>query len=116
MDSWLSYSPAEARVLEDHYIAGYKREGLWGAGKAPKDKPPPSTAAGFKRTAESKGRRERILKLIGQGFCTVTAIKDKTRIHDSTIRKHIRLLSDDRLIEMIGMGDLGEKIWRRTTP
>lgn len=107
------YTPAEARALEDHYIACAKAEGIWDAGIPPRSgREGPTTAAGFKRCNDAEARRMYILSLIQAGYDNVTSIKSKTRSHDSTVRKFFRILNEQGHIELIRIGPMGEKIWR----
>jgi hypothetical protein len=119
-----SYTPAEARVLEDHYIACAKREGIWGKGVPPKSlremkgerKPFPTTLAGFKREQDYNARLKYVLSLIKLGHDNVTSIKKKTRAHDSTVRKYFRALRERKQIELVSVGQFGERYWKAKTP
>lgn len=113
------YTPFEARALENHYIAGAIAEGIWGKGIPPKSlyTPPiagdgPKTPQGVRRVSEAQKRKELILTLIKAGYCNATAIMEKTRCHDSTVRKFIRMLESEGEIELERIGPQGEKIWK----
>lgn len=112
-----AYTPAEARALEDHYIACAMREGIWGKGVMPKPfSKPPTTGAGVKRCSDLEQRLNRLLSLIAQGYDSVATVKDKTRAQEGTVRKHFQLLSQRGLIEKVDTGPQGEKIWKVKTP
>lgn len=113
------YTPFEARALENHYIAGAIKEGIWGKGIPPKSlyQPPlndngPKTPQGIKRMTDAQLRKERILKLVKAGYDNATSITEQTRYHDSTVRKFLRMLDRDGEIYIARIGPQGEKIWK----
>lgn len=111
------YTPAEARVLENHYIAGAIAEGIWGKGIPPKSLyAAPTTGAGKKRCSDLEQRLQRILSLIAQGYDRVATVRDKTRGQEATVRKHFAILAGRGLIELHSTGPQGEKVWRIKTP
>ena len=119
-----AYTPAEARALENHYIACAMQEGIWGKGVPPKSlremkgeqRPPPVTPAGFKREQDYNARLAFVLSLIKQGHDNVASIKQKTRAHDSTVRKYFRALHERKQIELASVGPFGERYWKAKTP
>lgn len=113
-----TYTPFEARVLEDHYIAMAKAEGIWGAGRPPlsaKDKErsrEAGTAAGRARQARSEEKKRLVLQAIRQGDRTVSQIKNMLNLSDTCVRKYMRELERRGQAKVVGVCSMGSKTWR----
>ena len=111
------YTPQEARVLEDHYIACAKREGIWGAGRPPLssiDKTrsqEAGTAAGIARQKRAKERKAKVLQAVRDGYETAASICKLLNLSDTCVRRYLRELGDFGLIEVIDTCPMGTRSW-----
>ena len=109
------YTPFEARVLEDHYIACAKAEGIWGKGKPPADKrmvPNAVTYQGLARQKKSKERKAKVLKAVRNGYCTASAIGNHLQLSDTCVRRYLRELGELGFIKQEGKCPLGGITWQ----
>jgi hypothetical protein len=111
------YTPQEARALEDHYIAGAKREGIWGMGRLPLssiDKTrskEAGTAAGLEKQRRSNERKVRVLKAVRDGHATASAICKLLNLSHTCVRRYLLELGELGLIEVKSVCILGGKTW-----
>lgn len=112
-----TYTPFEARVLEDHYIAGAKREGIWGKGKpplSPADKRlarVAGTVQGLARQRRAKERKAKVLKAVRQGYNTASAIGKHLALSDTCVRRYLRELGELGFIRVQSTCSMGGKAW-----
>ena len=109
------YTRAEALRLEDIYIDGYKREGLWGRGKTPANDKRPTfclTPAGEKRQRERDERRAQTFKLLKDGYTTARAVCDVTGWSDTSARLYFRHLEKIGLAEIDYIDVNGKVTWK----
>lgn len=112
-----TYTPQEARVLEDHYIACAKREGIWGAGRPPLssiDKTrsqEAGTAAGIARQKRAKERKAKVLKAVRNGHKTAAEICRLLSLSDTCVRRYLRDLHERGFIEVESVCSMGGKTW-----
>ena len=113
-----SYTRAEAFVLENHYIANAKREGIWGKGKPPGSLADKISAqeAGMRscvaRQARSEQKKRDVMQAVRDGHETAMEIKELLNLSDTCVRKYLRELHDKGLIEEVGRCQFGGKTWR----
>lgn len=112
-----TYTPAEARVLEDHYIACAQREGIWGMGKpplSPADKRlarVAGTVQGLERQRRAKERKAKVLRAVRSGLTSATAVGKHLLLSDTCVRRYLRELNEMGLIKLDGICPLGTKRW-----
>lgn len=114
-----TYTKAEGMVLEDHYIEGYKKEGLWGAGKVPSNesmhrKPFNVTPAGKARMRKATESKEVAYSLIRVGHKTVREVATIMRRTDTPVRRYFRLLEKEGRIRMETVNACGKATWTTT--
>ena len=114
-----TYTPFEARVLEDHYIACAKREGIWGMGKPPgpmHDKTRAAeagTAAGIARQQRKERSKQSVLQALRDGCKTTTELSVKLGLSDTCVRRYLRELGDDGFVRVSGTCQrTGAKRWQ----
>jgi len=118
MKAMPSYTRAEAFVLENHYIANAKREGIWGKGRPPGSLADKISAqeAGMRscavRQARSEQKKRDVLQAVRDGQKTAMEIKALLKLSDTCVRKYLRELHDKGLIEEVGRCQFGGKTWR----
>ena len=112
------YTPVEAQVLEDHYIACAKRIGIWGQGKLPLSanermrSKEAGTAAGIERQKRSEEKKMAVLQAVRDGYKTSTEVKHRLRLSDTTVRKFLVELRDRGLIVIEQVCSMGVRKWR----
>lgn len=111
------YTPFEARVLEDHYIACAKREGIWDMGIPPLsaiDKTrskEAGTAAGIVRQKRAKERKVKVLNAVRNGHNTAAEISRLLNLSDTCVRRYLRDLHECGFIEIESVCLMGGKTW-----
>jgi predicted HTH transcriptional regulator len=111
-----AYTPIEGRVLEDHYIAGYKAEGIWDRYHL-KPKPimrgmekPPNKREEIRVRQLSEGR-ERVFKAVKSGCKTVTEVRAIWPKSETAVRRYLQELKRVGRIEPVGQTANGAVIW-----
>ena len=103
-----TYTPFESRVLEDHYIACAKREGIWGMGRPPgpmNDKTRAAeagTAAGLARQQRKERAKQSVLDALRKGCNTTSGLSVKLGLSDSCVRRYLRELGHDGYVRIAG--------------
>lgn len=109
------YTRQEARLLEDLYIQGYKKEGLWGKGRPPESGPRPDhalTPSQMLTRVRYKAAKEEAYRLLCEGHDTAGKISKVMGITTSSVRRYLRDLQDDGLAEMIDGKEGFQFTWR----
>jgi hypothetical protein len=111
------YTSFEARVLEDHYIACAKREGIWGKGKpplSPADKRlarVAGTVQGLARQKRAKQRKAKVLRAVREGYNTASVIGAHLKLSDTCVRRYLRELGELGFIQVQSICSMGGKAW-----
>ena len=113
-----AYTPAEARVLEDHYIAGYKAEGIWNSQKI---KP---VVRGVEKPANLREKmkveqmnigREAVYSCVAAGCSTVKEIRRHYARSETAVRRYLNELRAMGRVRQIGLTETQAAIWEITT-
>jgi hypothetical protein len=103
-----TYTKAQAWRLEDLYIYGYKREGIWGrgTGKVPANDNVNRgsfnvTPAGRARQARAKAAKEQAYRLIVAGHQTVKEVRIIMNRTDTPVRRYFRQLEAEGRIKPV---------------
>lgn len=112
------YSAQEAKTLEDRYILGYKKEGLWGKGKTPENRPRPDAmlkpSQMFQRQRYRKAK-EKTYDMVCQGFTTAGDISKELGTTTSSVRRYLRDLQSEGKVELIEGKEGFQHTWRPAT-
>ena len=111
-----TYTKAEGMALEDHYIKGYKAEGLIGAGRVPSNEAMHRrdfnvTPAGIARMRKARLDKEKAYSLICQGHDTVKKVATVMRRTDTPVRRYFRLLEKEGRIKIERRTTTGKITW-----
>lgn len=103
-----TYTKEQAHRLEDLYIYGYKREGIWGrgTGKVPANDNVNRgsfnvTPAGKARQMRAIAAKERAYNLIVEGCQTVKEVRTIMKRTDTPVRRYFRQLEAEGRIKPI---------------
>ena len=109
-----AYTPAEARVLEDHYIAGYKAEGIWNSQNLKPvvrgEQKPKNKRERIKIVQMNTGR-EAVYNCVAAGCSTVTEIRAHYRRSETAVRRYLNELKALGRIKEIGKTPNQAVIW-----
>lgn len=116
-----AYTPAEARALEDHYIACAMREGIWGKGVMPKmvEKVPQNPDRKHANTLIGIKNRKRVLTAIRRGVRTCPHIANVLSIPSGSARKACRELEKEGKIKRQGFTTVNSSqttLWAIVSP
>lgn len=119
MNLLTGYTPAEARALENHVIAGYIQEGIFDRYHLKVKAPVRGVDALDTKREQMKVQhmnqsREKIFKLVQQGHSTVNDIRKKWPKSETAVRRYLRELEAMERVEAIGLTFTGAVIWRVT--
>lgn len=112
-----TYTKQEARLLEDLYVQGYKKEGIWGKGRTPANetinRPDfATTPAGIARQKAAEQNKQRVLFLAQNGCGSVAKICKHTNLSETVVRRYLRVLEAEGYLEMVETTKFGAKLWR----
>ena len=114
-----SYTPAEARALEDYYIAGYQAEGIWNSQKL---KPvvrgveKPVNLREKLKVEQMNKSREIVYKCVANGHSTVAEIRKKFHKSETAVRRYLNELRLMGRVRQIGLTATQAAIWEIVKP
>jgi hypothetical protein len=112
-----AYTKQEARLLEDLYIKGYKKEGIWGKGRTPANetinRPDfATTPAGVARQKAAEQNKQKILFLVQNNCNNVAKICRHANLSETVVRRYLRALHAEGKILLEDTNKYGGTFWR----